>query len=103
MRQSFVSVENVMLTKCKYDIHGHLSSCHLSWEINLSQGWIVYLFDIPESTGEDGGLPSSHIGEGMASSSFVCQYPTHPSKKKKVKGSHVVQLKLAKEIHKIGL
>ena len=30
-----------------------------------------------------------------------CQYPTHPSKKKKVKGSHVVQLKLAKEIHKM--
>jgi hypothetical protein len=24
---SFVSVENVMLTKCKYDIRGHLSSC----------------------------------------------------------------------------
>ena len=71
MRQSFVSVENVMLTKCKYDIRGHLSSCHLSWEINLSQGWIVYLFDIPESTGEDGGLPSSRIGEGMAPSSFV--------------------------------
>ena len=71
MRQSFVSVENVMLTKCKDDIRGHLSSCHLSWEINLSQGWIVYLFDIPESTGEDGGLPSSRIGEGMASSSFV--------------------------------
>ena len=105
MRQSFVSVENVMLTKCKYDIRGHLSSCHLSWEINLSQGWIVYLFDILESTGQDGGLPSSRIGEGMASSSALrsCQYPTHPSKKKKVKGSHVVQLKLAKETHKIGL
>ena len=61
MRQSYVSVENVMLTKCKDDIRGHLSSC------NLSLGWIVYLFDIPESTGEDGGLPLSCIGEGMAS------------------------------------
>ena len=66
-----MSVENVMLTKCKDDIRGHLSSCHLSRENNLSQGWMVYLFDIPESTGEDGGLPSSRIGEGMASSSFV--------------------------------
>ena len=81
-----------MLTKCKYDIRGHLSSCHLSWEINLSQGWIVYLFDIPESTGGKEWRPLRS-----------CQYPTHPSKKKKVKGSHVVQLKLAKEIHKIGL
>ena len=102
MRQSFVSVENVMLTKCKYDIRGHLSSCHLSWEINLSQGWIVHLFDIPESTGEDGGLPSSRIGKEWRPLRS-CQYPTHPSKKKKAKGSHVVQLKLAKEIHKIGL
>ena len=102
MRQSFVSVENVMLTKCKYAIRGHLSSCHLSWEINLSQGWIVYLFDIPESTGGDGGLPSSRIGEGMASSSFV-SVSNSSIQNKKVKGSHVVQLKLAKEIHKIGL
>ena len=74
MRQSFVSVENVMLTICKDDIRGHLSSCHLSWE-NIEEYELILaragLFDIPESTGEDGGLPSSRIGEGMASSSFV--------------------------------
>ena len=75
MRQSFVSVENVMLTKCKDDIRGHLSSCHLSWE-NIEEYELILaragLFDIPESTGEDGpGLPSSRIGEGMASFLFV--------------------------------
>ena len=59
-----------MLTKCKYDIRGHLSSCHLSCENELILAR-AGLFDIPESTGEDGGLPSSRIGEGMASSSFV--------------------------------
>jgi hypothetical protein len=96
-----------MLTKCKDDIRGHLSSCHVSWE-NIEEYELILaragLFDIPESTGKDGGLPSSRIGEGMASSSFVSvsKYPTHPSKKKKVKGSHVVQLKLAKEIRGVG-
>jgi hypothetical protein len=96
-----------MLTKCKDDIRGHRSSCHVSWE-NIEEYELILaragLFDIPESTGKDGGLPSSRIGEGMASSSFVSvsKYPTHPSKKKKVKGSHVVQLKLAKEIRGVG-
>ena len=75
MRQSFVSVENVMLTKCKDDIRGHLSSCQLSWE-NIEEYELILaragLFDIPESTGEDGPrLPSLRIGEGMASSLFV--------------------------------
>jgi hypothetical protein len=43
-----------------------------------------------------------NIGAGMAPFRS-CQYPTHPSEKKKVKGSHVIQLMLAKEIYKIGL
>jgi hypothetical protein len=61
-----------MLTKCKDDIRGHLSNCHLSWE-NIEEHELIS----GESTGEDvglphqWGLPSSHIGEGMASSSFV--------------------------------
>ena len=90
-----------MLTKCKYDIRGHLSSCHLSWENELILAR-AGLFDIPESTGEDGGLSRHGLGKEWRPLRS-CQYPTHPSKKKKVKGSHVVQLKLAKEIHKIGL
>ena len=94
-----------MLTKCKDDIQGHLSSFHLSWE-NIEEYELILaragLFDIPESTGEDGGLPSSPIGEGMASSSFV-SVSNSSIQKEKVKGSHVFQIKLAKEIHKIGL
>ena len=84
MRQSFVSVENVMLTKCKYDIRGHLSSCHLSSENELILARAgLYICLILESTGEDGGLPSSRIGEGMASSSFVSVIQLiHPKRKK---------------------
>ena len=107
MRQSFVSVENVMLTKCKDDIRGHLSSCHLSWQ-NIEENELIFiaragLFDIPESTGEDAPSCPRHASRKEWRPLRSCQYPTHPSKKKKVKGSHVVQLKLAKEIHKIGL
>ena len=85
MRQSFVSVENVMLTKCKDDIRGHLSSCHLSWE-NIEEYELILaragLFDIPESTGEDGVCPRHALRKEWRPL-CSCQYPTHPSKKKR--------------------
>ena len=100
------SVENVMLTKCKDDIRGHLSSCHLSWE-NIEEYELILaragLFDVPESQLEKMWVCPRHrnaLGKEWRPLRS-CQYPTHPSEKKKVKGSHVVQLKLAKEIHKM--
>ena len=97
-----------MLTKCKDDIRGHLSSCHLSWE-NIEEYELILararLFDIPESHLEKMWVcPRRRNALGKEWRPLrSCQYPTHPSEKKKVKGYHVVQLKLAKEIHKIGL
>ena len=87
MRQSFVSVENVMLTICKDDIRGHLSSCHLSWE-NMEEYELILaragLFDIPESTGEDGGLPSyvTHWGRNGVLFVRVSIQLIHPKRKK---------------------
>ena len=104
MRQSFVSVENVMLTKCKYDIRGHLSSCHLSSEnqLILARAGLFICLIFWSQLEKMGVCPRHALGKEWRPLRS-CQYPTHPSKKKKVKGSHVVQLKLAKEIHKIGL
>ncbi len=100
------SVDNVILTKCKDNIRRHLSSCHLSWE-NMEEYELIIaragLFDIPESQLEKMWICPRHrnvLGKEWRPLRS-CQYPTHQGDKKKVKDSHVVQLKLAKEIHKM--
>lgn len=101
------NIDNViMLTKCKNDIRRHLSSCHLSRE-NMQEYELIIaragLFDIPESQLEKMWICPRHrkvLGKEWRPLRS-CQYPTHQGDQKKIKDSHVVQLKMAKEIHKM--
>lgn len=61
------------------------------------------LFDIPESQLEKMWICPRHknvLGKEWRPLRS-CQYPTHEGNQKKIKDSRVVQLKMAKEIHKM--
>ena len=100
------NIGNVMLTKCTDDIRRHLFSCHLSRE-NMQEYELIIaragLFDTPESQLEKMLICPRHrnvLGKEWRPLRS-CQYPTHQLRRsEKDKGSHVVQLKMAKEIHK---
>jgi hypothetical protein len=70
-----------MLTKCKYDIRGHLSSCHLSWENELILAR-AGLFDIPESTLLEKFALVTHWGRNSVLFVRVSIQLIHPKRKK---------------------
>ena len=97
-----MSEDNVVLQDCTSDISQHLANCHLpkslqEYEVILARAGI---FRWNESFLESTIICPTHrdeVGKYWRPSKS-CQYPSHRGKPKRLKDTHVINVKLATEI-----
>ena len=97
--------DNVLLQDCASDISKHLANCHLpkslqEYEVILARAGI---FRWNERFLENTIICPTHRDElgKYWRPSKSCQYPSHRGKPKRLKDTHVINIKLATEIFEL--